>query len=615
MTWITQHVKCPSCPSSDAYCIDEKDWGYCFSCTHSEYHGSDPQYQKGAERKEVELTKEQKAMIVGGVHKEIKQRAISKKTCEFFDVKMDDTGAVIFPYYDTKKELVAQKVRWSLDEKKFGWLGAAKQSTLFGQNKFASGQTITIVEGEFDALAFRDLSGEYPVVSVNNGAASAANDIKKHLEYFKGFQKIYICFDADDAGRKAALEVAELFPIGKVKIVHLTDHKDANDYLKAGDHKRFKDRWWGAEEYTPAGIESASHGGFDSLFDDIDSLELYPYPYDKLNELTFGQRKREMVTWIAGSGVGKSAVIGEVAFKNIMDTGKKVGMLMLEESPKKTKLRFMSLYLNKPLHLTLLGRVAEKFDFLGKVLDNIFKDAEGWKFTADTRKELEVAWKDVIERKAKDGEQQLWLFNHFGSNNTDTILSKIDAMVTGLGCEFIFLDHVSIVVSEQQNGDERKALDELATKLRTLVEHRDFSLHIVSHLRRPNGKPHEEGGETSLADIRGTAGIGQLSDIVIGLERNGQHEDEYLRNITWFRVLKNRFAGLTGLAGCAHYDLATGRLKEENMKDVEAYIKDKGDKRLGDDDEDADSVFDSSKFGTEEIERQKKYFPKKGELQ
>jgi twinkle protein len=85
---------------------------------------------------------------------------------------------------------------------------------------------------------------------------------------------------------------------------------------------------------------------------------------------------------------------------------------------------------------------------------------------------------------------------------------------------------------------------------------------MVSHSKRPTGKSHEEGGQTSLAELRGTAGIGQLSNMVLGLERNGQDDDPYQRNVTLIRVLKNRFSGLTGPTSHLYYDRATGRLSE-----------------------------------------------------
>jgi len=55
--------------------------------------------------------------------------------------------------------------------------------------------------------------------------------------------------------------------------------------------------------------------------------------------------------------------------------------------------------------------------------------------------------------------------------------------------------------------------------------------------------------------------------MVIGLERNGQHENEVMRNTTTVRVLKNRFAGITGPATYLYYDKVTGRLSETNEPD------------------------------------------------
>jgi len=53
-----------------------------------------------------------------------------------------------------------------------------------------------------------------------------------------------------------------------------------------------------------------------------------------------------------------------------------------------------------------------------------------------------------------------------------------------------------------------------------------------------------------------------LSDMVLGLERNGQSEDLKERHTTRVRVLKNRFSGLTGPACALYYDRMTGRMSE-----------------------------------------------------
>ena len=117
-------------------------------------------------------------------------------------------------------------------------------------------------------------------------------------------------------------------------------------------------------------------------------------------------------------------------------------------------------------------------------------------------------------------------------------------------------------IPKKTNGDERKAIDEIMTKLRTLVAETGISLFLVSHLKRTTGTAHEDGGKISLQDLRGSQSIAQLSDIVIGMERHQQHEDADIRNTTTVRVLKNRYTGQTGPACWLRYDIDTGRMNE-----------------------------------------------------
>jgi twinkle protein len=151
----------------------------------------------------------------------------------------------------------------------------------------------------------------------------------------------------------------------------------------------------------------------------------------------------------------------------------------------------------------------------------------------------------------------------------DQVVARVRFMAKALDCKVIVLDHISILVSAGQHGDERRALDEIMTKLRTLTQDTGIVLFAVSHLKRPEGKGHEEGAATSLSQLRGSAAIAQLSDFVIGLERNGQAENPIERNTTSVRVLKNRFSGITGPAGHLLYDNATGRLSEYEPVEAE----------------------------------------------
>jgi twinkle protein len=187
----------------------------------------------------------------------------------------------------------------------------------------------------------------------------------------------------------------------------------------------------------------------------------------------------------------------------------------------------MGLYLNKPLHL---GNVeVEEKDF-----------------------------KEAFDNTLNTG--RIYMYDHWGSLEGDNLLNKIRYMVTACGCGFIILDHISIVISGLEEGDERRTIDNLMTKLRGLVEEVNCGLILVSHLKRPQGnKGHEDGAQTSMAQLRGSASIGQLSDIVIGCERDQQGDDP---DRTTVRVLKNRWTGETGVACELDYDRKTGRLTE-----------------------------------------------------
>ena len=71
-----------------------------------------------------------------------------------------------------------------------------------------------------------------------------------------------------------------------------------------------------------------------------------------------------------------------------------------------------------------------------------------------------------------------------------------------------------------------------------------------------------------MSELRGSGAIGQLSDMVIGLERNSQADCSKERHTTRVRVVKNRYSGLTGKACSLHYFQKTGRMSQV-MDDIE----------------------------------------------
>jgi twinkle protein len=171
-----------------------------------------------------------------------------------------------------------------------------------------------------------------------------------------------------------------------------------------------------------------------------------------------------------------------------------------------------------------------------------------------THKELTEAFDKTIAN------WDLYLFDGFGSYDPDVIYNRIEYLASGLDCKIIFLDHLSILLSGL-DGDERRMIDITMTRLRSLVERTGIALFLVSHLKRTTtDKNHEEGGRVTLGQLRGSAAIAQLSDTVIGLERDQQSDEA--GGITTVRVLKNRYSGETGIACNLSYDLNTCQFNE-----------------------------------------------------
>jgi len=467
--------------------------------------------------------------LSGFTHKDLRARSLDAETCRKWDYRVGEYNgkpSQAAVYKDADGVVVAAKLRSK--DKEFTIIGDAKKMTLYGQWLWPSGQRmITVTEGEIDAMSVSQAQSlKWPVVSVPNGAASALRAVKANYEYLVSFEKVVLWFDADEAGSKAAIQCAEALPAGKVFIVQSADLKDANEYVKAGRSSEIVNFLFRAKPYRPDGIVCG-----EDLWAKVaeeNTAHTIEYPWNGMNRVLHGLRAGELLTVCAGTGVGKSTFIRELAY-HLIKRGENVGLLCLEENTRRTALGLMGLALDKPLHITREG------------VDD---------------KQLRAAFDQTVGRNG------VYLYDHFGSVGVDNLLMRIQYLARGCDCRWIILDHLSIVVSGIDAGDdERRAIDRAMTLLRTLVEETGIGLIVVSHLKRTsNGSSHEEGAQVSLSHLRGSQAIAQMSDSVVALERDQQDEEQ--SSLIVVRVLKNRFSGENGVAMRMTYDRVTGRLTE-----------------------------------------------------
>lgn len=524
------HEPCQSCRSNghdqsgDNLARYSDGHGYCHACGRYEggvYDGDNIQKENNVAAKALNL-------LPDGECRALTKRGLTEETCRKFGYSSGKDGVKsiqIAPYYDKNNNLIAQHVRYG-PEKGFSWRGKSKDALLFGQHLWRNqgGRRIVITEGELDCLSISQIQdNKWPVVSIKSGASGARADLMAQLEWLESFQEIVLAFDMDEVGQKAAQECALLFTPGKARIAWLPE-KDASDCLMNNKHKELVSAIWDAKVFRPDGILNGQELKIACKTPPVKGAAT---PFAGLDAKTMGIRPGELVLFTAGSGIGKTTVVREIAFHLHQAHGWPLGVIALEEAKEKTARTFVGLKLNKPYYLP----------------DCVIDEAE-----------FDEAFDATV------GRGDWWIFDHWGSTDIDILLSKIRYLAVGLGVKCVILDHISIVVSglETEIADERKTIDLLMTRLRSLIQETGISLLAVVHVKRPDkGKGWNEGREINLTDLRGSGSLEQLSDIVIALERNQQGDTP---NVSRIRVLKNRPIGDCGKAGAALWVPETGRL-------------------------------------------------------
>lgn len=505
------HLPCPDCGSKDALSYGHSGTK-CFSCNkftpYNEVKMDEGKYS------------EHHAVL----------RGLDLETVKVYDIRTrirQDKSIVgyVLPYFKG----LGRKVRLA-DRKHFPSEGDMARAGLFGRDLFTPAQAkcITITEGEFDAASvYQMLAGRYPAVSVRS-SSSAEADCKAEFDFLNSYDKIYLSFDNDEPGQKAAAKVALLFDINKVYHVKLGKHKDANDYLVAGDAKEYVSAWWNAKRYQPKGIIS-SYVDIDSALDGEDAEAVATYPFPTLQGMTYGIRLQEMLLFKAQEKVGKTEFMRSMEHHLLKTTDHNMGIIHLEEKEKRTIRGLVGYELGVPCHLP----------------DSMVSNDQ-----------VKQVYRDITKR-----DDRVHIYTHFGSDDPDSILDMVRYLAAINSCKFIFLDHITFLATAQESDDERKKLDYISTKLATMTRDHDFCLFLVSHVNQQG-------------DTRGSKNISKVADLIVHLTREIKHEDPILRNQVKLCVDGNRFAGSSGPAGVLQFDPNSYRLTElkEEPKD-EGFMK------------------------------------------
>lgn len=541
-----EKIECPKCHNHNLQVFEEEGTytGYCFNgCGYFPSPYGDIGLEaprKAVQKRSPEEVENDLQAIDALPSADLADRGLTKATLDYFNVKVgysETDGKSIalhfYPYFKEGKRS-GYRVR-CVSPKKFWMTGDAKENELFGwKQAVATGaKKLILTEGEIDCLSVYQVLKENSrgtayekydpaVVSVSSGASGTKKELGRWQEEIrKSFKEIILCFDRDDAGKKATEAALQIFP--EAKVVSLPA-KDANAALVEGRKKALVSALWNASAPKNTRVISAL-----DVYEAARKPAEYglSYPWPAFTKLTKGMRFGETNYLGAGVKMGKSSVVDELAAHIILEHDLKVFMAKPEESNART----------------IQG-------VLGKVASKVFHDPD-----------IPFDY-DAFDNAAKivgDKLRVLDLYQHLGwqSLKQDIIAQAHD------GCKAVFCDPVSNLVNGVSAAETNTVLQEIAQDLAALAKDLDIAVFLFCHLRNPeSGVPHERGGEVLSSQFTGSRAMARSCNGLWGLQGNKDpklSEDE--RNLRQLVVIEDRAYGQTGIINL-FYDRNTGRLNE-----------------------------------------------------
>ena len=336
---------CPKCSHTRKKKTDKcvsLNWELGFwNCHHCGDGGQLHTFKKNNKEKVYEVPKFTYNKVDEKVKKWFAGRGISEQTLSHVKVTQSkewmpqtkkEENTICFNYF-LGDELVNIKYR---DESKNFKLFKGAEKLFYNLDSIRLSKECVIVEGEIDALSFIE-AGYYTVVSVPNGFNLQGNInlsyLYNYLNYFDNKEKIYLCLDNDEAGRKGRDEFIRRLGSDKCFLVDLNDCKDANEHLLKKGKESLLESIQKAKEVPLEHVEVLSQ-----YSNELDKFWLNGMPkglqanmpeFDEIYSAEYGQ-----YTIIVGvPQSGKSEFLDQILIKYILKSGDKICYVSIENEP------------------------------------------------------------------------------------------------------------------------------------------------------------------------------------------------------------------------------------------------------------------------------------------
>lgn len=466
---------------------------------------------KGEDKKPLKMPTIHKNDI-SKVIKYIESRKISKATMDYVGIK-EEKGNVVFEYRNEFGNHVSNKYRpakkLNSGDLKMWFEKDTNSNTLFNMDKINIDKPLIICEGEFDCMSLIEC-GLTNSVSVPTGCHSV-EWLEVNWDFISQFEEVVICFDNDEAGKKASRDIASRLENDTIKIVNISQCNDVNELL-------FRK----GKEAVINTIRSASELDIDGIItlDQIGNFDIYEAEkvktgFKKIDDEIIGMVMGSLNVFTGENGAGKSTMLNQILIGEGMAQGHKCFLFSGELTKENVKYWLMQTIAGEEHYIEATSKENTKY------------------------KRVSTEGIGLIEKYAND---KVFLYND--DYDIDVLVKVMEKLVKKKGVKVFIIDNL-MVLECFKYADELQQQKYIVKTLKNFAKRFNAIVHLVAHPKK------QQRGQKGLIkdDIAGTGNITNLADYVTSIVRVSEEEKEEKEAKgepiydAEYHILKNRHTG------------------------------------------------------------------------
>ena len=338
---------------------------------------------------------------------------------------------------------------------------------------------ITVAEQLRQRGTFEKIGGEIYLADIASGVSTSAN-VKHYAkivsEYSIRRRLIHVSNDISTLAYEGNENIDKILDISEQKVFDISENKNMSGFIPIRD------------------LLSSSFSHVSEMAANPNKLTGIPTGFTKLDELTYGFNKSNLIIIAARPAMGKTSFALNIAHYAALKAGAKVGIFSLEMSDEE---------------------IVNRIWFSEAMVEND-KIRKGNMQPKD--------WERLTMALSKLSAANIYVDDTAAVSPMD-IRAKCRRLKAEKGLDMIIVDHIQLMQSSKRTENRQQEITEISRSLKMLAKDLEIPVVALSQLSRASDSRTDK--RPGLSDLRESGAIEQDADVVMMLYR-----DEYYNKDT-----------------------------------------------------------------------------------